>query len=90
MPAEEWITFPEAVEIVRDRFKCSVGRAQALARQARASGEVRTKPGPGWMAFDDGCMGIICDLFNKDDFLDWLGRHKPQDQRNRHSRSTAS
>lgn len=57
--SEEWLSLAEAVETVRSRFNTSVGRAQGVVKQARASGEVRENgarhqlPAGGFLLGDD-------------------------------------
>jgi hypothetical protein len=86
MSEEMWITFREAVPLVRDRIGASVGRAEALVREARKSGEVRPAPGNplNYLGGDDGLdMEITArkqaileaQKFSQDDLLDWLTRH---------------
>jgi hypothetical protein len=48
MPAETWLSFSEQVQLVRARLSASVGRSEALVRQAHASGEVRPEPLLSW------------------------------------------
>jgi hypothetical protein len=93
MADEQWLWFEELVEIVRRRLNASVGRAEAVAKAALASREVRQDPRPRVISLrdDDGIVGM--DLlpslreqrpslreqrFSKDDFLDWCDRHAPQ------------
>jgi hypothetical protein len=101
--SEEWITFSEAVEIVRAHLGSSVGRSEAVTNAARASGEVRFQnpAAPVLLLADDGIVGmslrpgahdkagvtadgkpimhrtISTSMFqiNKDDLLEWIGRH---------------
>src|SRR5579863_8143989 len=90
MAEEAWLTFPEAVQIVRNRIGASIGRAEALVLAARESKEVRPKPSrepprePVYLIGDDGLVSIEskpdpkAGRFSRDDFLDWLDGHKPR------------
>jgi hypothetical protein len=91
MSNEQWITFDDGVQLVRARMDASIGRAEAVMKAARTSGEVRTRSRPiedmdiRWvLKNDDGILSapiapIVTSnknlLFSKDDLLDWLGRH---------------
>jgi hypothetical protein len=55
--SEQWITFDEAAEIVRTHVGGSIGRAQKMAREAQASGEVRIQNTVCLWA-DDGLVGM--------------------------------
>lgn len=80
----EWITFDDATRIVRERLGCSVGRAQKIVRDAKASGEVRLdrpEPAPLPDLIDEGFVDLAVlrqdrspPKLSKDDFLDWLRR----------------
>jgi hypothetical protein len=83
MSEEAWLTFPEAVQIVRNRFGTSIGRAEASVLAARKSKEVRAKPSrePFYLIGDDGLNpnpDLKAGRFSRDDFLDWLDRHEPR------------
>jgi hypothetical protein len=58
--SKEWLTFTEAVEIVRAHLDASVGRAEAGTNAARASGEVRFQnpADPVLLMADDGLVGM--------------------------------
>jgi hypothetical protein len=58
--SEEWITFSEAVEIVRAHLGASIGRSEAVTKAARTSGEVRfqNRAGPVLLMADDGLVGM--------------------------------
>jgi hypothetical protein len=90
MPPEQWLSSQQAVEIARNHVKSSIGRAQAIVRDALASGEVRThRPAaPVLLTADDGIVGMDMrpgwlkatespQLINRDDLLDWLDRNHP-------------
>jgi hypothetical protein len=95
MTEEAWLSFPEATQIVRQRLNASVGRAEAIVKQAQGSGEVRPAIEPINLAADDGVIGM--DLwptteprFSKDDFLDWLDRNAaPPPAREPHGKKRA-
>jgi hypothetical protein len=59
---DQWITFEDAVGLVRSHLGASIGRSQAVARTARSSGEVRTRKRsltenePVLLTNDDGLM----------------------------------
>jgi hypothetical protein len=60
---ERWLTFREAVELVRAHMNASVGRAEAVVKAARASGEVRSDLSRGRDGFllltaDDGVVDM--------------------------------
>ena len=56
---ERWLTYGEAVEIVRARVGGSVGYANSLLQNARASGEVRhRKNDVVLLVADDGVVGM--------------------------------
>jgi hypothetical protein len=57
MSNEQWITFDDGVQLVRARMDASIGRAEAVMRAAKASGEVRTKYDGVVLLNDDGAMG---------------------------------
>jgi hypothetical protein len=58
--SEEWITFREAVDIVRAHLGSSIGRSEAVTNAARASGEVRFQnpAAPVLLLADDGLVGM--------------------------------
>jgi hypothetical protein len=58
--SEQWITFEEAVDIVRAHLGASIGRSQAMTNAARASGEVRFQnlADPVLLLADDGLVGM--------------------------------
>jgi hypothetical protein len=58
--SEQWLTFREAVEIVRKHLGASIGRSEALLNAARASSEVRFQnPAyPVLLLADDGLVGM--------------------------------
>jgi hypothetical protein len=89
MTKETWISFTEAVQLVRDRFNAgSIGRAEALVRSALASGEVRIERLPVLLGADDGLtnfdlrpgaykVGPPPKRMSEADLLDWLRRNVP-------------
>jgi hypothetical protein len=87
MTEETWLSFTEAVQIVRDRMGASVGRSQAIVREAIASGEIRTKRRTAslYLIGDDGLDGLINDRtaderatnLNAADLTDRLDRQTP-------------
>jgi hypothetical protein len=58
--SERWLTFREAVEIVRVHLGVGIGRAEARTNAARASGEVRFQnpADPVLLMADDGLVGM--------------------------------
>lgn len=93
MAGEQWLSFAEAVQLVRERLDCSTGRAESIVRTARSSGEVRYPPqNPVLIGPDDGLMDF--DMrhaalpskieaprnISANDLLDWLDRTYPQDK----------
>jgi hypothetical protein len=92
MPEEHWLSFREAVQIVKDHLGTSVGRSEAIVRDACESGEVRLSP--PLLLYDDGLMGMdqrpgVLDpgsinadperrCISSDDFLDWFDRQSIQ------------
>ncbi|QDW38968.1 hypothetical protein FFI89_018540 [Bradyrhizobium sp. KBS0727] len=60
MANSDWLTFAEAVEIVRVRLGASPGRSEAVTNAARASGEVRFQnpADPILLMADDGVVGM--------------------------------
>lgn len=92
---EDWISFSKASGIIRSRLACSEGRAGAVMRQAKASGEVRSVQQPG---DDDGLLDFelpitlrvgtlpsparhfLAHRYSHDDLLDWLDWNHPQKQ----------
>lgn len=80
MAKGQWLSFAEAVALVRDRLGCSIGKAQAVTRQADESDELRaTRPRPKPIE-DDGFVDLN-DLrprsLSRDDLVDWLNRNSP-------------
>jgi hypothetical protein len=74
---EQWFRFHEAVAVVRQHRPGSIGRTEALVRQAGASGEVRTLE-RGAEDYSQGRRRVVkTPLLNKDDLLDWLNRNVP-------------
>jgi hypothetical protein len=71
---ERWLAVHEAVEIVRSRYRVSIGKAEAAVREARASGEVRDEPlpyDPSRWDDNDGVIlsnddGVVSDRSNLD------------------------
>jgi hypothetical protein len=64
---EKWVSFSNATALIRQRLECSAGRAEAILKQARDSGEVRS--------FDaEGSLGV---QVSYDDLIDWMGRTYP-------------
>ena len=41
MAKGQWLSFAEAVALVRDRLGCSIGKAQAVTRQADEFGRAK-------------------------------------------------
>src|SRR5580704_19644002 len=83
MSEEAWLTFPEAVQIVRSRCGTSIGRAEALVLAARKSKDIRPKPSRErfYLIGDDGLdpkPDLKAGRFSRNDFLDWLDRHEPR------------
>ena len=88
MANEQWLSLGEATAFVRARLNCGVGRAQAMIRQALASGEVRKKVGGIRLMHDDGVVGmhlrsgvqnesgveesVYSWLLSKDDLTEWF------------------
>jgi hypothetical protein len=60
MANEEWLTFEDTTELVRAHLGASIGRAQAVTNEARASGEVRFQnlDYPVLLMADDGLVGM--------------------------------
>jgi hypothetical protein len=88
MTEETWLSFTEAVQIVRDRVGASVGRSQAIVREAISSGEIRTtksRTANLYLIGDDGLEGLINDReaderatnLNAADLTDRLDRQTP-------------
>lgn len=91
--SETWLSFREAVALVRDRTGASTGYAEALVMRARKSGEgVRIKRDPVLLGADDGLRnfnfrpggGVPADFMNdppggtnEADLVDWLRRNVP-------------
>jgi hypothetical protein len=92
--SETWLSFREAVALVRDRIGASIGYAEALVMRARKSGEgVRIKRAPVLLGADDGLTNFnfkailagAADGMNdppggmsEADLLDWLRRNVPK------------
>jgi hypothetical protein len=55
---EYWLTFHEAVEIITSQCRVSTGKAEAMVREALASGEIRYKPTDGPFLFDGPSLRI--------------------------------
>lgn len=84
--SEQWLTFREAVEIVRVHLGSPIGRAEGMLHTARASKEVRfhNPASPILLLADDGVVGMhdrfgrmtAEDMFqiSREDLLDWLDR----------------
>lgn len=87
--SEQWLTYQEALEIVRAHISCSIGRAEATLQAARKSHEVRFEnpADPILLLADDGIVGMRHSMqltghrsISNDDLLDWLSReHPPQE-----------
>lgn len=85
--ADIWITFDDALNIVRTTRGGSIGWAEALVRAALKSAEVRTKQPQVLLTADDGVVGMdlrpgaqierAAARISKDDFVDWLDRNAP-------------
>ena len=57
--SERWLSIDEAEIAISNREGCSVGRAQKILRDARASGEVRVRnDDPVLLIADDGIVGM--------------------------------
>ena len=58
--SEQWLTFADAIEVVRQHIGCTIGRAEATLRAARASGEVRFQnpDNPVRLLADDGIVDL--------------------------------
>lgn len=74
---ERWLTISGAEAAVRGHISGSIGRSQAILKDATASGQVRTQE--PLVLNDDGVVGmrdrVIGErLINEDDLLDWLRR----------------
>lgn len=88
MANERWLSFDDAVEIIRAHLDASIGRSQKVMRAARASGEIRSDDADLLvLTADDGVVGM--DLrpgakkqndvrFSHDDLMDWLKRNAPE------------
>jgi hypothetical protein len=86
MADEEWVSNPQMVEIVLGRYSMSVGRAEKLVKDAKASGEVRRRREDPLLAADDRVIAMnlrpsllskplpLPAYYSKGDFIDWLGR----------------
>jgi hypothetical protein len=68
---EEWLSFDEVVTLVLEREPMSLGRAEAVVRTARKSGEIRYTAA----LTDAGTWYPV--TYSKNDLLDWLDRHSP-------------
>ena len=88
MSEETWLSFTKAVQMVHARTRASVGRSQAIVREAIASGEVRTaksRTASLYLIGDDGLEGLINDReadewatkLNVEDLIDRLDRTPP-------------
>lgn len=53
MADDRWLSFPAAVEVVTARLSVGIGRAQAVARQAIDSGEIRASYTSAAVAVED-------------------------------------
>lgn len=58
MADERWISFPEATELVRARLGSSIGRSEAILKEARRSGEIRLRKDIPLLMADDGVVGM--------------------------------
>jgi hypothetical protein len=74
LTGERWLSFAEAVALVRKREPMSIGRAEFMVDKARKSGKVR------WHWFHDG--DFLLDKPNRGntfleegDLVDWISRH---------------
>jgi hypothetical protein len=74
----EWLSPSEAAALIQRHVGGSIGRSEALAKAAIASGEVRCKP-LILLTADDGIIGMdlrpgAMELANTADLFDWLDR----------------
>jgi hypothetical protein len=68
--ADKMLSRQEAVEVVRQRYNTSVGKAEKIIEDALSSGEVR--------AVDyEGIIGV---LISHDDLISWLDRKHPTEE----------
>lgn len=87
MTAERWLSDDDAIALIRTRIGGSIGRARAELKKAKASGEIRSPPGPVYLLTDDGIVGFsnrpgtpwyrapdVDSEISEDDLLDWLAR----------------
>ena len=75
---EDCLSCDEAAQLVRELHGTTVGRAMALVRTARKSGDVRCVPTRHWVIFGDQLFPPPSEadiLLSKDDLMDWLSRH---------------
>jgi hypothetical protein len=75
-----WLTSEQAVELIRERYNVSTGKAEAVVRDAFKSDEVRNTlvnddEALRLLGFDG--MAIPPPSLNKADFVDWLDRNPP-------------
>jgi hypothetical protein len=95
MDEKAWLSLTKAAALVRDRLKASIGRSEAIVRQAIASDEVRTLE-EGLLTCDDGMGGTRWlpggPHLSAEDLLDWLDRNRaptslpiPQQQQRGHA-----
>jgi hypothetical protein len=66
---KQWMSVDEAIGLIKDYLKTTVGHAQKILKEARASGEVR-------YANDDGIANDprFDSMYRKDDLLGYLDR----------------
>ena len=83
MSDEQWLSFKEAVKLIRSHLNASIGRAEALLRSAHQSGEVRSYQANVLLLTDDGLLSgfggrsqsvLEEQRFSEHDLLDWLDR----------------
>src|SRR5262249_40030943 len=59
MADEQWLSFQELVELVPSLLPdVSIGRAEAIVKEALASGQVRSRPGRLLLLSNDGIIGM--------------------------------
>lgn len=73
---EAWLTDDEAVELLRERYGVSIGKAEAMLAEARKSGEVRSTEvtgNDGLVRFDQvpGAIESMPSRRSKDDLVCW-------------------